>query len=315
MTLRLPKYKVPFIGIGKGKECASNRLLADSIENVKAKLKLHYKNDFPSNVNTFSHFETLISVKSPKNVELPPVTPIGRFQINDSDFEITPEELENAPYEFPDSTTSLITKDTPICTDYTKLKGVNNDLYAIGQLKGLGRKKPIYKCEWFTLTYWHTSSYFGHIMKSRPGVMVQCHNTNLFNSKTAIKGNVPTNLQNRSHPFKFAVYRTRMKKILRKLFLNIFLKDEKLKQDYTGFFRFSSYLYPENKSDLKSFEENMFKALKRVSKLDLQELERESEQINSKIPWYEVNRILSRNGVTDFGIDRKLFKNQKKKHR
>lgn len=313
MKAKFIKYTVPFVGIGKTKDLASTVSLCESLENTKAKLHLKYENTLPIDPNLYSNTEAVIFVTPPKHFKLPSITPMERFQIDDSDFQISPEELRNAPYEFPDSTTALITKNTPLCTDYTELKGVNNDLYVIGQLKGLGKKRTTYKCEYFSLTYWHSSSYFGHIMKSRPGVMVQCHNTNLFNSKTPIKGMVPTILQNRTHPFKFAVYRTKMKKILRRKFLNAFMENESLKQNYAGFFRFLCYLYPESKLDLEDFEKHLVNALKRVSELDLKELEKESDHINSKIPWYDVNKILSRNNITDFGITRQLPKKQKRK--
>lgn len=320
MPSRAVKHVVPFIRIGSSQGCVARNHLKDSIETLKTQLNLKYKNNFPTLQKDSAKvdFEADITVvpDTSKTVMFPEVTSIGKYKFDPSKYPIPEKELSNAPYEFPDSIIPLVSKETPLCTNYKQLKGVNNDLYVVGQLKGIGKKKPVYKCEWFSLTYWHSSSYFGQITKSKPGVMVQCHNINVFNSKTPITGEVPSIILNRSYPFKYAVYRTRMKKLLREKFLNMFLQIDKLNQNYTGLFRFYSYLYPESKDDVKGFEEHLSRALQRVSKLDLEELSVESEQINARIPWYDVNRILSRNGITNFGLKRQIkkqsYKNRKK---
>lgn len=309
------KHIVPLVGPCKA-SLIHGSLLQESIEKLKKQLNLQYENTFPSKISQTqtgnTEIDLIVREDVSNKIELPKFVPIKKFVFDAKKYKISETELENAPYEFPDSTVPLVSSNTKVCTDYKQLKGVNNDLYIIAILKGISKKKAIYRCDWFTLTYWHSTSYFGQITKSKPGVMVQCQSTTSFNSKKPVKGEIPTILLNRAHPFKFAVYRTRMKKLLRMKFMNIFNDNETLRQKYHGLFRFYTYIYPETEEDIKKFEADLEKALVRVSKLDITELDQEAEQINSKIPWYDVNKILTRNGVTDFGIKRTFKKKREK---
>lgn len=229
-------------------------------------------------------------------------TPIPRFSFNIEDFPISATEMKYASSEFPESRYPIVKNNAPICTNFKEMKGPNSDLYTLAVLRGVTKQKSLHKCKWFTFNYWHSDTYLGKILKSRPGMMVICHNFNIFNNTTIIKGNIPSSMQNTSYPFKFSVYRTKLRKLLRKHFMELYLRDEAFANMFDGFYRFSCTLYPLTESDLEDFINHITICLEKVSKLDLVTMKKAASKEESKIPWHEVKKILSRNNVSPVGI-------------
>ena len=231
---------------------------------------------------------------------IPPFTPIGRFEFDEKIYEATPEEVENAPFEFPESRSNIVGRNTPICRDFTQLKGANNDFFCMAISRGLTRKPAMFKSKWFVFHYYHSDSFLGNIVKSRPGVLVSCHNTNIFNTQLQIKGEIPKSIRKSAFPFKSSVYRTNLKKFLRKSFLDLYLKDESFAKKYNGLYEFSINLYPENEEEKKEFIEHLALCLKDVAKKTKPMSERDIQWELSRLPWYDVQRVLKRNNVQDF---------------
>lgn len=320
MVKRFVKHVIPVIignskntrNVGKVDLAQSQSQLEKSLNKIKEQLGLKYHNEFQSqNVSVEQiHLDVTLYDSEKRTMKAPNIVPIPKFTFNSNDFPLTTEEVRSAPSEFPESRYPIVNiKKHPICKDYRELKGPNSDLYTLAILRGLGKQKSLYKCKWFSLNYWHSTTYLGKILKSRPGIMILCHNWNIFNSNSQITGNVPASIQNKSYPFKFSVYRAKLRKIIRKHFLDIYLQNPKLAANYDGFYRFSCTLYPRTDDDLQDLIKNIKIALNKLSELDLKNQEITQKEL-SKMPWYDINRVLSRNNVPVLGPS-SFIKNKK----
>lgn len=299
------RHAIPVIrGTIKGRD--KSKGLSQALEKVKGQLKLKYENHFSAPADYSQKDSIDLSImpfsKPFDETTLPPFKPIERFRFNGEDFKVTDKEISSAPSEFPESRFPIVTKSSPLCTDYKMLKGVNSDLFSIYMMKGSVKSKSLHKCKWFVFQYFHSTSFLGSIMKSRPGVLVTCHNSRVFNFDGQVRGKLPALIQNSSYPFKFAVYRTKLKKLLRKHFLELYLKDTDFAERYDGLYKFSANLYPKTEADVNDFVTNLKTCLRKVRKIDLDILEKQYELENSKMPWRDINKVLLRNGITDFPI-------------
>lgn len=316
MVVGKVKHLVPLIkGVGNNVEIMTG--LQPTLQKVRNHLRLEYPSKFSEPNNNVLEFDTLEFKPTLKLNNEVSIKQLPKFKFKAQDYKFTQDEMKNAPYLFPDSKFPIVSKDTPICTDYTQVKGPNNDLYAIAILRGTTKKKALHTCKWFIFHYWDTSSYFANIIKSKPGVMIICHNFNLFNINKKITGDIPSQMQNTAYPFKYAVYRTRVKKLLRKNFMDLYWKDKQFAEKYCGFYKFSVSVYPETKEDVTNFIENLQICLDKISKFDANALKEESKKELLKIPWNEVDKILKRNHVKNFAfqhiIDKKRDKRTKKR--
>lgn len=301
--MSLKKYIVPVISnVGKDKNDSLIKL-SDSIQTVKKQLGINFAdentdNNFKNiNAENFNALEVpLLSYKTPTLINLPDFEPIKKFKFKSKSFSISNKELKQAKSEFPDSKFSIVKKDEPLCEDYTQLKGPNSDLYTIGLLNGFTKQKCVHKCTWFTFNYWHSNTYMGQIVKSRPGVMIICHNVNIFNVDSKINGNIPNSIQNSSYPFKSSVYRSKLRKLVRKIFIELYLKDKDFAETFDGLYRFSFTLYPETERDIDDLKENIKICLNKLSNYNIKNI---SPNTNYRIPWGEVKKILTRNRVVD----------------
>ena len=300
------KHVVPYIAASRRVQGPVNGVNLHQILG-RVKKQLNVDDDSNNGVSGENESQNTIpllaySDKVLKKQEIPKYTPIRKFSFNNEDFPISATKLKYAPSEFPESRYPIVKRDTPICTDFRQLKGPNSDLYTLAVLRGITRQKSLYKCKWFTFNYWHSSTYLGRILKSRPGIMLVCHNFNIFNSNVEIKGNIPSSIQNSSYPFKFSVYRTKMRKLLRKHFMELYLRDEQFAKTFDGFYRFSCVLYPLTDRELEDFIQHIALCLEKVSKIDLNSVKNAALKDDSKIPWHEVSKVLSRNNVSPVGI-------------
>lgn len=227
---------------------------------------------------------------------------IGRFQFDLIKYKPSPQELQNAPFQFADSKHSFITKDTPLCTDCKLLRGPNNDLLALAMQRGSGRGRNLHKCKWFTFHYWHTNSFLGNIIKSKPGIVVMCHNYFVFNSASTITGEIPKQIQNTAYPFKSAVYRTRVKKLIRRHFMDLYLRNQEFANQFYGLYKFTVSLYPRTEEEVNDLVKNIVLCLGKVSQMSPRASKKDAEEDLKKLPWFDVNRILERNNVINFPI-------------
>jgi hypothetical protein len=232
------KHFIPLVKGSVEKSISETQIpkLENVLEKLKAQLGLKYSNDH----KTFGRCNKGQEIELPEYNQTPKINfqhllkTVPKFHFRAEDYPISKSEMDSAPYVFPDSKHPIICQNTPICTNYKELKGPNNDLYALASIRGLTKKKGLHKCKWFLFHYWHSSSFFGNIIKSRPGIMAICHNFNLFNSPNQILGHLPAIMQNTSYPFKYSVNRTRLKKLLRKKFLELYLKDIEVSKSFDG---------------------------------------------------------------------------------
>lgn len=310
------KHVVPYISASRRVQGPVNSVNLHQILH-RIKKQLNVDDDFDNGVLGENELENttipllVFSDKVLKKQEIPKYTPIRKFSFNNEDFPISATKLKYAPSEFPESRYPIVKKDTPICTDFRQLKGPNSDLYTLAVLRGITRQKSLYKCKWFTFNYWHSTTYLGRILKSRPGIMLVCHNFNIFNSNVEIKGNIPSSMQNSSYPFKFSVYRTKMRKLLRKHFMELYLRDEQFAKTFDGFYKFSCVLFPLTDGELEDFAQHIALCLEKVSKIDLKGVKDAALKDNNKLPWHEVSKILSRNKTSTAGIVPPFIKGKK----
>lgn len=301
--MSLKKYVIPVVSnLGKIRNDSSIKL-SDSIQKVKKQLNLNSPDENTDNrfkninVEGFNTVEIpLLTYKTPNLIKLPHFEPIKKFKLKSEDFLISDKELKQAKTSFPDSRFSIIKNDEPLFKEYTQLKGPNSDLYTIGLLNGLTKQKHLYKCKWFTFNYWHSNTYMGQIVKSRPGIMIICHNANIFNLDSKISGNIPSTIQNSSYPFKSSVYRSKLRKLVRKMFLELYLEDEGFAETFDGFYRFSFTLYPQTGEDQDDLRANIKASLNKLSNSNIKN---KSSNMNHRIPWGDVRKILTRNNVVN----------------
>lgn len=305
MNWRKIKHVIPVIK-GHVKPAQERPKLDECLNRLKSQLDISYSNRFVDSGRMgfgVSKLEVDVYDGAPERVMLPSFEPIRSFKYDARDYPIPENRLKSAPFEFAESKFPIVDKNTPICTDAKLLKGVNNDLFVVAFAKGLTKKRSLHKCKWFFFNYWHSSTFCGSILKSRPGVMVTCHNTHIFNSTSEITGKIPSEIQNTSYPFKYAVYRTRVKKLTRKAFMDHYLKNRKVSERYDGLYKFSVSLYPTTESEIEDFKKNIELCIDKVSKIDLAALEKEGRTDFAKLPQYKINRVLSRNNIST------IFKN------
>lgn len=227
---------------------------------------------------------------------------IGTFKFESAKYMPSPQELKKAPASFPDSRHRIVDQNTPLCTNYKALKGPNNDLLMLVSQRGSGRKKSLHRCKWFSFNYWHTNSFQGSILKSKPGILVTCHNNFVFNCASNISGEIPMQIQNTAFPFKSAVYRTRVKKLMRKQFLDIYLRNEEFANTFYGLYKFTVLLYPRTDEEIEDVTKNIEICLRKVAQMDMNAAKREADQELQRLPWFEVNRILEKNNVQNFPL-------------
>lgn len=291
----MPKVKhvVPFLGVARPGGTGS--ALHTALQRVKRQLNLDDKETKPASEQQLD----LIQFPQTAALVLPDYKPIGRFTFNKKAYIISEDDLKKAPSDFPESKFFIFQniKNEKICTNYKELKGTNNDLYSIAMARGLTKQKPLHKCKWFVFNYWHSSTYVGKIIKSRPGILIVCHNHKIFNTETTLKGKIPSDIQNTSYPFKFAVYRSKLKKLMRKHFLNLYLKNMNFAKTFDGLYNFSCSMYPRTNEELTDFIQNLQICIDNVSQLDLNKIQKLASKDNAKIPWYEVRRVFSRNNM------------------
>lgn len=299
--MSIKTHVIPWISSAAARSSkVSLRELQISIERIQKQLvpdnstrtKFTNHSSIPSAIHLLSYKKGLIK-------DLPEFKPIEKFTFDGKKYQVTSTEMKNAKSEFKESKYTLIKNNEPICRDYKLLKGPNSDLYTIAFLKGISKQKSIHKCKWFTFNYWHSNSYLGKVIKSRPGIMIICHNTHMFNKNATISGSIPSSIQNTSYPFKFSVNRSRIRKLVRKHFLTLYLKNESYAEKFDGLYRFSCYQFPESLSEVRDLVANIKICLEKVSKLDENHFKKSAMVDDSKVPWREVNRILLRNEITD----------------
>lgn len=301
MVAKYVKHVVPFLSARTVnlKNQQSQLELERSLSKVKNQLGLNFVNDYANKDPEILDDKewNLPLVQIPKaSIEHEKIVLQEKFRFNIEDYPITKDELNRAPSDFPDSIYPIIkATEEPICTDYRKLKGPNNDLYSLGMLRGLIKQKPIHKCKWFSFNYFHSTTYAGKILKSRPAVMIICHNFSIFNTNLNVKGALPTSVQNRAYVFKYAINRTRMKKLYRKKFLDLYLEDKEYAKTFDGLYRFTCGLYPRTDDDIEDLIVNLKTCLRKVSNLDLDKAFKENDR---KLPIYEINKIFTKNCVS-----------------
>jgi hypothetical protein len=131
---------------------------------------------------------------------------------------------------------------------------------------------------------------------------VMCHNNFVFNSASTITGEIPKQIQNTAYPFKSAVYRTRVKKLIRRHFMDLYLRDQEFANQFYGLYKFTVSLYPRTEEEVDDLVKNIVLCLGKVSQMSPRASKRDAEEDLKKLPWFDVNRILERNNVINFPI-------------
>ncbi|ESX02817.1 hypothetical protein KL918_002411 [Ogataea parapolymorpha] len=242
--------------------------------------QLGLKRERPNLVAEVAKFETV-------SHKYEPIQKVPWFHFDPKKYIITQQDLDSAPGQVPDSPLGYVTKDTPIAANYQELRGVQSSLYSMAMDTRIGRVKPVYKCDYFALTYYPKSYYMGQIRKSRPGVMLQFDNHAFLNTLASRRVKIDKNLSKDAanyYPFILSVHRTKTSKFYRKTFFEHFTANNMIEK-WDGLYRFQLYLRPVLKKDFENLEFHIRKSLEYVRRC------RASPEPKARMDWTKINSV------------------------
>ncbi|OWB65321.1 hypothetical protein B5S30_g645 [[Candida] boidinii] len=279
---------------------ASNQDITKSLSNCLKLMKINSEPDnhdpfsFKFSNNNITKLQNLKNLNIPiisndkkmdKNLKnLPDIIPIKPMKFDEADFEVSESTLRKYPFSIAVSNNPLINKETEPVKTFKRLKGVSYELYKIGSTSV---SKPIFKSNLFSLTYYHPNHFMSKIRKSKPGIWISAQTNVPYNNETLIpKGknsnsNSNSNININKSPFKLAVNRTKLRKLIKKLFFKNYLE----LNAPDGFYNFKFRKFPKDEKDQELLKSEITKALNQVKSTDISVFSNAIKFADSRIDW------------------------------
>ncbi|KAH3669293.1 hypothetical protein OGAPHI_001414 [Ogataea philodendri] len=205
----------------------------------------------------------VVSLFENKQETYPPIEEVQRFHFNRYKYPVTQDELDAVPGLIPCSPIGVVTPNTPYIQSLQELKGVQSNLYSLAIETRMTTRRPIYKCEFFTLSFYPESSFVGRIRKSKPAILFSFDQTSLFNNPDAmaqLKGcNIGIDTV-KFHPFSLSVHRTKTTKFYRKTFFK-YCMENNMREKYDGVYKFHLFIRPVTTADFVRLDRCIAEAL------------------------------------------------------